>query len=465
VALVCLVTVRAGTAPALHAAGALGGSKGLTRKGGGLAETLRAVGPSSSAGSAGRTTRRLLAGLVAAQIAASVVLLAGAALLARTVVRLMEQDAGFEPERVLAVRLAEPLPDGAADQVLARVRALPGVGTAGLGSALPPADAPFQIHVRRLAEGVDEGLSMSVVASTAGFLDSLGIEPLAGRLFTEEDERFRAPVLLLSESAARHYFSQVSGASSDGARGGAGGPPAASLVGCELPGRLPPIARFGDALPRVVGVLPDVKYTGLDQPAAAAVYLPWYAGWGPTAHLVVRGPLGSGTAGVAGSLGAAVRREVRAAAPAMPIPAVRTLEEEMARSIGDRRLRAIPAVGFAAVALAVALTGVAALFLRAAAERRHEVAVRIALGASDGRIVGMMLRGALVVTGAGLVAGLAAAALFTAGLRGLLFGIGPHDPATLAAVVLVVAAACLLAAWLPARRAAKVQPAELLRGD
>jgi ABC-type antimicrobial peptide transport system permease subunit len=93
------------------------------------------------------------------------------------------------------------------------------------------------------------------------------------------------------------------------------------------------------------------------------------------------------------------------------------------------------------------------------------VAVRIALGASDGRIVGMMLRGALAVTGAGRVAGLAAAALFTAGLRGLLFGLGPHDPATLAAVVRVVAAACLLAAWLPARRAAKVQPAELLRGD
>lgn len=444
--LVFLVAILAGTAPALQALGGRGAE---------LATTLRTEGRS---GSAGRGTRRLLAGLVAAQIAASVVLLAGAALLARTVERLMEQGEGFEPERVVVVRLAESLDDGEVAAVLARVRALPGVEAAGLGSAVPPADSPFRIHVRRIAAGVDEGLSLSLLTATPGYLDSLGIAPVAGRLLTAEDERFRAPVVLLSESAARHWFAEAPSAPG----GPPGAPPAARVIGRELPGALPPVARFGGVAPRVVGVVEDAAFAGLDQPPEAALYLPWYAGWAPTAHVVVRS---RGPAGEAGRLADAVRRAVREAAPSVPIPSVTTLEAEMAASIGDHRLRAVPAIGFAAVALGVALTGVGALFHRAAAERRHEMAVRMALGASGGRVVRLVLRGAGAVTGAGLAAGLAASVLLGAGLRGLLFGIGPHDPVTLAGVALAVAAACLFAAWLPARRAARVEPAELLRSD
>lgn len=222
--------------------------------------------------------------------------------------------------------------------------------------------------------------------------------------------------------------------------------------------RLPPIATFAGR-PRVIGVVRDVKYAGLDTPADATVYLPWSARPAETAWLVVR------TAGDPVAVAPAARRILRELDPGLPVPQIRSFEEEMALSIADRRLRVIPALGFAAVALGVALTGIFALLARAAAERRRELAVRIALGASKSRILGLMLGMAGALTCAGLGGGLAGTVVVTRGLRGLLFGVGPHDPLTLGAVVLFVTAASFLAAWLPARRAARVEPLELLRSE
>lgn len=422
-AIVLSVTFLCGTAPALHAArpdlaAALHGRHGGEPR-----------------------TRRFLSSLVVAQIAVSIMLLTSAVLLARTVQRLLAEDLGIAPDHVLVARLSlGEKSDAFVREVLDRVRALPGVEEAGLGSGLPPSGLPFQIFVRRISGTRDEGMSISVVSATPGFLDALGARTVSGRLFAGSEEWSTQPVVVLSESASRLAL------------------PGEDLAGRELPMALPPIAQFA-APPRVLGVVRDIKYAGLDQPAAAALYLPWTARPAETAYLAVR------TAGDPAALAPAVRRILREIGPELPIPQIRSLEEEMAQSIVDRRLRVLPALGFAAVALAVALTGVFALFARAAAERRRELAIRIALGASRSRILGMVLQRAALLTGAGIVAGLAGTLMITSGLRSLLFGVGPHDPLTLAGVVLLVGAASLLAAWVPARRAARVEPLELLRTE
>ncbi|HSF42837.1 MAG TPA: FtsX-like permease family protein [Thermoanaerobaculia bacterium] len=429
-AMIFFVTLLCGAAPALDAA-----RKDFTAAfRGGLAGEPR--------------TRRILSLLVVGQIAASIVLLSSAVLLARTVERLLAEDLGIEPEGVLVAKLSKG--DGAvadaverkvfAREVLDRVRALPGVTAAGLGSSLPPAGAPFQIYVRRITEARDEGMSLSVVSVTPGFLEALGARQASGRLFESAEDRFEPSAVLLSESAARLAA------------------PGEDLAGRELPMRLPPVARFAGA-PLVAGIVDDVKYLGLDKPAAAAVYLPWSARPTETAWLAVRAD------GELAALAPALRRILREIDPGLPVPEIRPLEDEMARSIADRRLRVVPALGFAAVALGVALTGIFALFSRAAAERRRELAIRIALGSSRSRILGLMLRSAGALTAAGLAAGLAGAVGVAAGLESLLFGVTPHDPPTFAAVLLFVAAACLLAAWLPARRASRVEPLELLRAE
>jgi putative ABC transport system permease protein len=422
-ATVCLVTFLCGTAPALSAA----------------RHDLAAALHGRSAGEP--RTRRFLSSLVVGQISVSIVLLSSAVLLARTVQRLLAGDLGVEPDRVLVAKLSAGEKSGDfVRELIDRMRALPGVEEAGLGSGLPPAGLPFQIFVRRISNSRDEGMSVSVVSVTPGFLDALGARPRSGRLFAESDDRSEQPSVLLSESAARLALLGD------------------DLAGRELPMALPPIARF-TAPPRVLGVVGDVKYAGLDQPAAAALYLPWSARPAGTAYLAVR------TAGDPAALAPAVRRILRDIDPELPIPQIRTLEDEMAQSIAGRRLRVLPALGFAAVALAVALTGIFALFARAAAERRREFAIRMALGAPPARVRRMMLRRAALLMALGILAGLAGTVAVASGLRGLLFGVGPHDPVTLAGVVLFVAAASLLSAWVPARRASRVEPLELLRTE
>lgn len=226
-ALVVVITLLCGVAPALQVAG----KDFLAAFRGGGGDRLSAGG------------RRILAGLVVGQVAVAIVLLTGAALLVRTVGELMAQETGVEPERALVVKL--PLGAGSTDRsafvrgVLERVRALPGVEAAGLGSSLPPKGLPFQIFVAAPASG--ESSRMSVVSATPGFLDALGVRPVSGRLFSPVDQQPGEPVLILSESAAR-FAASVAGGEDD-------------MAGRELPFPLPPVAAF-DGRPRMAGSSP-----------------------------------------------------------------------------------------------------------------------------------------------------------------------------------------------------------------
>ena len=202
-----------------------------------------------------------------------------------------------------------------------------------------------------------------------------------------------------------------------------------------------------------------MKYQGLAAPRAGSLYVPWPRVPTGVSHLVVR------TTGDPLALAPAIRDLIRTLNPSLPVPEVRTLEDHVAGSIADRRLSVVPAAGFAALALAVAMVGLFGALARAVAERRHELAIRAAVGASPGRLVRLVLRSALAVTGAGLAAGLLAAAATGRGLASLLYGVGPYDPVTFAAAAAAVVVAALAASAIPARRAARLDPMIALRAE
>ena len=432
-----VLTVLAGAAcGGASAAGAVRGDGAVLRGG--------------TAATGSRTTRRLRAGLVAAQIALSIVLLTGAGLLVRTVDRLLDEDGGFEPRQALTARLMladRPLIESDdhnafVETLLERVRGLPGVQAAGVGSLLPPDDEPISVEFHYdIGNGSPtREIVLSFGAVTPGYFAALGARLRDGRRFEAADDFADPGPVMLSETAARFVY------------------PDEEAVGHPMYYGAIPALGIARRAP-IVAVVDDMKYEGLAAPGTGSIYVPWPQAPAGVAHLVVR------TTGDPMALATAVRDLILTLNPSLPVPDVRTLEDHVADSIADRRLRVLPAAGFAALALAVAMVGLFGALARAVAERRHELAIRAAVGASPGRLVRLVLRSALAVTGAGLATGLLAAAATGRGLASLLYGVGPYDPVTFAAAVAAVVLAALAATAIPARRAARLDPMIALRAE
>jgi hypothetical protein len=263
---------------------------------------------------------------------------------------------------------------------------------------------------------------------------------LEGHAIDEADEQRDGPVIVLSDSAARLLS------------------PGKSLVGRELPWPLPAGAGKGRK-PLVVGTVPDIKYGGLDAPAFAAIYTRWVDLPSSVAHLLVR------TSGDPARLASILRKTLREVDPSLPVTDIRTLRQEYTTSIADRRIRLIPAAAFAVLAIVVALVGLGGLLARAVTERRRELAVRTVLGATPADAVGMVMREGVLLAAAGVILGLGAAAAAARWLQSLLYGVTPLDPLTFTAVALLVSAAALTTSFLSARRAARIEPLELLRSE
>ena len=440
-----LPVVLAGLVLTLLASAACGGASAA-----GAVRGDGAVLRGGTAATGSRTTRRLRAGLVAAQIALSIVLLTGAGLLVRTVDRLLDEDGGFEPRQALTARLMladRPLVEGDdhnafVEMLLERVRGLPGVQAAGVGSLLPPDDEPISVEFHYdIGNGSPtREIVLSFGAVTHGYFAALGVRLRDGRRFEAADDFADVGPVMLSETAARFVY------------------PDEEAVGRPMYyGAIPAlgIARHAP----IVAVVDDMKYQGLAAPRAGSIYVPWLRAPTGVSHLVVR------TTGDPLALAPAVRDLILTLNPSLPVPEVRTLEDHVAGSIADRRLRVLPASGFAALALAVAMVGLFGALARAVAERSHELAIRAAVGASPGRLVRLVLRSALAVTGAGLATGLLASAATGRGLASLLYGVGPYDPATFAASAAAVVLAALAATAIPARRAARLDPMIALRTE
>ena len=441
-----LPVVLAGLVLTLLAGAACGGAS--------AAGAVRGDGAALRGGAAAtgsRATRRLRAGLVAAQIALSIVLLTGAGLLVRTVDRLLDEDGGFEPRQALTARLMladRPLVESDdhnafVETLLERVRGLPGVQAAGVGSLLPPDDTPISVEFVYEDDRGDSSrrqIVLSFGAVTRGYFAALGARLRGGRRFEAADDLAEVGPVMLSETAARFVY------------------PDEDSVGRPLYYNNLDALAIARRAP-IVAVVGDMKYQGLAAPRAGSIYVPWPRAPTGVSYLVVR------TAGDPMALAPAIRDLIRTLNPSLPVPEVRSLEDHVAGTIADRRLRVLPAAGFASLALAVAMVGLFGALARAVAERRHELAIRAAVGASPGRLVRLVLRSALAVTGAGLAAGLLAAAATGRGLASLLYGVGPYDPATFAAAAAAVVLAALAASAIPARRAARLDPMVVLRAD
>jgi putative ABC transport system permease protein len=206
-------------------------------------------------------------------------------------------------------------------------------------------------------------------------------------------------------------------------------------------------------------VVRDVKYDGLDTPAGGAIYVPWARRRFGKAYLIVRG--GDEVRRLALTIGELSRQ----LDPSVPVPDVQTLGDVVARSIATRRARVLPAFGFGGLALAVALAGVLATLTTLVAERRRELAIRSAIGASPGRLVRTIMGQGLVLIASGLLLGLGAAAIAARGLSSLLHGVAPFDPSTYAGTALFIGVVATTVTWLAARRVRDVAPMAVLREE
>ena len=425
-----LVALACGGASAVGALGSRGSEL--------IAGAGRAVSPA---------TRHLRASLVAGQIALAVVLLAGAGLLTRSVGALLAEDGGYDTGRVVTARLLlddTPFPDDRAlvdlvNRLLGEVRTLPTVTAAGVGSMLPPADAPISINLWMRGDTRDDRMVLSWGAVTSGFFEALGTSLESGRRFRVEDERAVVPNAILSDSAARFIFRDD------------------SAIGQSMGWAVERMGLTRETT--VLGVVGDMKYRGLAADRDASIYVPWSQRPMGMSYLVVR------SSGDPAALVPTLRRLIARLDPTLPLPEVRTLEDHVADSIAGRRLQLVPTVAVAALALAVSMVGLFGALGRAVTERRHELSIRAAVGASPGRLVRLVAAGSLAIATAGLLAGLGAAAAAGRGLASLLYGVSPYDPLTFFGVALLVMGGALCTTLVPARRVARLDPVIALKGD
>jgi predicted permease len=386
-----------------------------------------------------------------------VVLLTGAGLLVRTLGKLAAVDTGVHAEHVLTVELPlegdllrevmkQPEHYARYERIRERVAALPGVELAALGVAAPLRSAMADFDVK--AEGrpaPPDRPTPHAVFRTADprYFTAAGIALLAGRPFDATDRRDSAPVVILTESLAKELFGDES--------------PIGRRVAWTGPVlRFTP---FTDAWRTVVGVVADTRDRGIDAEPAPTMYEPF------AQELILGGALVVRAHADPAALQPAIVRAIREVAPRQLIEKVATIEQIRDETVAPRRLNALFIASFGALAMAIAMVGIAGVLAFQVSARVAEIAIRMSLGATARRVYRMVLGEGGALLGAGLAVGLVGALFAARLLRGLLFGITPHDPATLGAVALVLAGVGVAACWVPAARAARVDPAVALRAD
>jgi predicted permease len=431
-AVALLTGLAFGLAPALYAARA--SLAGIMQRGG------------RTAAGGGRWTAR--DGVVGAEIALTLVLLIGAGLLVRSLVGLLTTEAGFDARRVMTARVAlagsRYRPDEAQrrffEELLERVRATPGVRVVGAIDNLPlNGGGTNTFRVEGLPEPSSANRPEAVRRTVAGdYFQALGIDLRSGRSFSPSDDANTTPVIVVNETLARMYVRER------------------DAVGARLR-----FYAFPDTTWEVIGVVADVKTARLDEPATPTVYM---------THLQAAENRMSLAAIVSGdplALATTIRREVSSIDPALPVYQVATMEQQVADSpaVFTRRYPLLLVGLFAATGLVLAVVGLFGTISFAVARRTREIGIRVALGASPGDVVrNVMMRGA-TLAGAGIICGLLGAAALTRTMRGMLFGVGHTDPLTYAGAAMLLAFVALLASWVPARRALRIEPTIALRAE
>jgi putative ABC transport system permease protein len=413
--------------------------------------SLKESGQRSTASAARTWVRR---GLVMAEVALAVVLVIGAGLLLRSFWNLMTVDAGFNRSRLITFQLVlpnatYPQAQGVVDffaRLQTQLAALPGVQSAAAMQGLPPRrdvnanDTDFEGYTAT-QDGPPENVAY-YQRVTPAYLATMGIPLIEGRDFTPGDAG-GAPVVLVNETLAKTYY------------------PGQSALGRRLkPGFGPQVPWF-----TIVGVVRDVKQGGVDKETGTEIY--FLADQGPkllnnaarSMHIVIRSPLPFE------ALAADVRRVVGGMDPTLPLVRPRSMDEVFSETLARPRFLAQLLGIFAGLALALAAIGTYGILSYAVSERRKEIGIHMAMGASQRRVLGMILRQGMLLAAVGLAVGVGASLLLTRLLQAQLFNVRPSDPATVSGVVAFIAAVALLACYIPASRATRVDPMVVLRDE
>lgn len=394
----------------------------------------------------GHTARgrgRLQRVMIATELALSVVLLVGAGLLTRSLHKLSIVDPGFRADHLLAVRLS--FAEGSRDtvqlrgfytDVLRRLAAVPGVTGATAASNVPftggSSSSPYLLEGEGDAERKSHKHEVQQRVIAANYFAIMGIPLIAGRGFSVEDRSEGTPVAIISEAAARRDF------------------PNQSAIGKRV--------NYQGVWREIVGVVKDVKFSRLSAADQPAIYTAMSQRVN-VLDLIVR------TDGDPAALTGAVRDVVQDVGPAVAINGVEVVESLVRRSFGEERFRTALIALFGAIAAVLAGVGIYGVTARAVGQRTREVGIRVALGATARAVVAMIVEQTLSGVAIGVVIGAIMAAVASGLLGPYLFGITAHDPATYVAIFGFLAIVSVLASWLPARRAGRIEPATVLRGE
>ena len=397
--------------------------------------------------SAGAGRARLRQGLVIGELALSLVLLTGAGLMIATFERLMNTSPGFDPHHVLTMQFwMTGSKYASAPEVMKfyraveqRIEGLPGVTAGGVVAAGLPLERGGNNGVRIAGAKESEWINMDYREITPGYFQSIGTPLKQGRGITEADSEVSNPVVVINEAAARKYF------------------PDRSSLGEHL--------YISGVLCEVVGAVGDVK-SHLDQPAEPTTFVPaaqaklgtsnLFEGWFPRS-IVVR------TTGDPLLLSQALREAVAATDPLVPTGAIRSMDQVLSRSLALRSFMMLLLGFFGGLALLLASVGIYGVIAFAVSQRTREIGVRMALGARPADVLRMVLREGMTLVGAGVVLGVAASLMLTRLLEGMVYGVRVRDPLIFAAVDLLLVAVSLVACYVPARRATRVDPLVALR--
>lgn len=436
-----LVGLVVGALPALQSARAIG--------------TLHATDGRGVAGAA-PSRQRMRRVLIASEVAVALVLMLGAGLMVKSLVRLLSVDPGYRTDGVLTASVSLPdtgYPDGERTasffvNLLDRLREQPGVMNAGAVSGLPLSqplgDLNFQIEGRETTPGQRSRRADWQVV-TPGYFDAIGMRVIQGRAIEPTDRVDSPGVVVLNQAAARLHWPD----------------------GDALGKRMRLGGNAGPGWVTVVGIVNDVRQASLRAEAKPEMYLAhtqfrfWGTGTIPvrTLTLVVRAD------GDPAQLSATLRREVAALDPALPIADLRTMDALRTQSVASLRFTSTLLAIFALVALAVTVVGVYGVMAYAVAQRQREIGVRVALGAAPGTVVALVLRQGLTPAILGIAAGISGGMLLTGALQTQLYDVTPHDTGTAAAAGALVALVALIACYVPAARAAHIDPVRALRAD
>lgn len=416
-----------------------------------LVESLREGGQSTVGGH----RQRLRSLLVVAEVALAVVLVIGAGLMVRSLAALGRIDLGFNPENVLTMRVSLPAtrydtPERVVDfyrLLNERVRALPGVQSAGFVRVLPLATTigDYGLDVEGFQESPGVNAKGDWQIATDGAFEAMGARLMRGRWFTPADTRQSQGVAVINETMARTYWKNPEDAIGGQIRLGSG---------------------MGRPFLTVVGMVADERHNGITGIVKEKFFVPHSQWHIATAGSVIRGGfIVVRTTGDPMALAGAVRSEIRAMDPNLPVANIRPMTEVVATSLATPRLTGFLMGIFAAIALTLAAVGIYGVLSYLVARRTHEIGIRLAVGADRVQVLTMVLKQGLSLAATGIVTGMIAAFLLTRLMQSLLYQVRPSDPLTFVVVSLALVVVAIIASAVPAYRATRVSPLLALRTE